>query len=133
MNNCYQQKSIFIWISALGIICLFFYAFPQMDIQVSKMFYTKEEGFFCEDYYFAKIIFQLVPWLTYTSAIIYISLGLFQYFIGKTVNKKLLYLTFTFIIRPGLIVNLLFKDNFGKARSIDISDLGGWAIFLKLL
>jgi len=129
MSNCYQQKSILIWISALGIICLLFFAFPQLDIQISKMFYTKELGFFYKANYFAKIIFQLVPWLTYTSAIIYISLGLCQYFISKKISKILLYLIITLIIGPGIIVNSLLKENFGRARPRSIIEFGGNAIF----
>ncbi len=133
MKNDYQQKNILIWVSILGIICLIFFFFPKLDIQISKMFYTQELGFLYAQNALAKIVFALVPLLTYTAAIIYLPALLYQYFVNKKISKIILYLIVTLILGPGLIVNTLLKDNFGRARPKNIVEFGGASTFNSIL
>ncbi len=133
MKNYYQQKNIAIWIFSLGIICIIFFIFPNLDIQISQMFYSRDEGFIYAQNIFAQFIFQAVPLITYTAAIIYFTVGLYQYFVRKKFRKILLYLIITLIIGPGLLVNSLFKDNFGRARPKSITEFGGSANFHSLM
>ncbi len=44
-------------------------------------------------------------------------------------GKKVVYLFLVLIIGAGLIVNVMFKDNFGRARPRDIVEFGGSAQF----
>jgi lipid A 4'-phosphatase len=133
MKNYYQQKNVLIWIAGLGLLCTLFFLFPQLDIQISKMFYLKGLGFTYANHLLAKTMFVLVPWLTYTAAIIYISLALYQYFIRKKLSKILLYLIITLIIGPGLIVNSILKEHFGRARPKSVIEFGGASTFSSLL
>jgi lipid A 4'-phosphatase len=132
MKN-YYQKYIFIWIWALTALCIIFFIFPELDIQISKIFYTEKEGFFYAQNAFVQIVFQLVPLLTYTAAIIYFTIGLYQYFIYKKFSKILLYLIVTLIIGPGILVNSVLKNNFGRARPKNIIEFGGNSTFHSLM
>jgi lipid A 4'-phosphatase len=132
MKNCYR-KNIFNWILYLGLICAVFFAFPSLDIYISNLFYKKGQGFVYNNNYFVQIIFKLLPPLTYTAAIIYFTVGLYQYFVHKKFRKILLYLLLTLVIGPGIIVNSVLKDNFGRARPKNIMEFGGNSHFSRIL
>ncbi len=124
MKNCYR-KNIFNWVLYLVLASVIFFAFPKLDIYISNFFYKKAQGFIYNDNYFVQIIFKSAPPLTYTAAIIYCIVGLYQYFVDKKFRKIFLYLLLTLIIGPGIIVNAFLKEHFGRARPKNIIEFGG--------
>ena len=131
MKNYYNN--ILNWIFLTGIICTILFIFPGLDIQISEVFYNGQSGFTYGQNKVLLSAFHFVPLLTYTAAIIYITVLLCQFFFRRKVSKIILYLILTMIIGPGLIVNSLLKENFGRARPRDIIEFGGNLSFEKAL
>lgn len=131
MKNYYNN--ILNWIFLAGIICTILFIFPGLDIQISEVFYNGQSAFTYGQNKFLLSVFHFVPLLTYTAAIIYITVLLCQFFFRRKVSKIILYLILTMVIGPGLIVNSLLKENFGRARPRDIIEFGGNLSFEKAL
>ena len=127
------NKDILSWIYCIGSMCAILFALPNLDIQISRMFYNGQSNYFIGSNSFAlTTMFYLAPLFTYNAAIIYFTAGLYQYFFRQRVSKVLLYLLFTLLIGPGLIVNEVLKNQFGRARPIDIVEFSGTAKFTKI-
>lgn len=108
----------FIFISA--IIAIVFIKFPEIDLYVSGFFFDPEARFYLGGNPILETIHKSVRYLTITTAIILIG-SLAACYIKKTnimgvSKKKYAYLILALILGPGLIVNLVFKENWGRAR-----------------
>ncbi len=62
-------------------------------------------------------------------AAVYIFNRLSRRQLWKVDGKKVCYLSLVLILGAGLIVNVLLKDNFGRARPRDIAEFGGEQVF----
>jgi lipid A 4'-phosphatase len=103
---------------------------PRLDIDISAFFYDRPINLF-------KVNAQ--PWVNFTrdaarwlTALIFAPAILVL--IGKLIVPKrrmpiggraALFLILTMALGPGVITNLIFKDHWGRARPIDITELGG--------
>ncbi|MBT5935573.1 phosphatase PAP2 family protein [Sulfurimonas sp.] len=118
-----------------GIIWLLFFALsllfilePQLDIYVTNLFYDGS-SFPLDKTLFERIFYHSVRVMT-AFMILYYLLSLIYYtFTKKTffsISKKvLLYIFLVYSIAPGLIVNSLLKENWGRARPAEIVQFGG--------
>lgn len=111
--------------------------YPQIDIQVEQLFYQPKIGFFLENKWWVQFFYNSVPFLLRC-----LGFGLILFFILINVlkrkifgmdNRKLLYLLLVLIVGPGLIVNAIFKDHFGRARPYQITEFGGNKTFSRAL
>jgi lipid A 4'-phosphatase len=106
-------------------------AFPQIDLSVSRWFYSG--GFPFADSPLHGTIRDLTTgflWLSFAAVIA-------AYLINKSRNqrmggvdgKRVCFLFLVLALGAGLIVNLGFKDHFGRARPRDVSEFGGGRTF----
>ncbi len=124
-------KKIFILNTLFFLLfTLFFYLFPNYDITFSNFFFTNNL-FISEKY---EVIKDLRNFLKDSMVIFPITVLLFlivnHFFKAKcNINKRIKYALIGFIIGPiigsGLIANFFFKDNWGRARPIQVSEFGG--------
>lgn len=128
LNYCYKSI-IFFWLFTFGTIFAILFLFPSLDISFSKLFYN--QGFYHRHHYLAAFSFKYTLLIINTAAIIYLCILIYQYFLYKKINKVLIYLIISLAIGPGLIVNTLFKNQFGRARPIEIKEFGGKKIFTR--
>ncbi|MCX7086123.1 MAG: phosphatase PAP2 family protein [Methylococcales bacterium] len=102
----------------------------DLDQQVSSLFYRSSESdssWPWKDWWLWRYLFD------YADAFIrIISIGLlFAFGLShilpklKTARRALAYLLLVILIGPGLIVNLVFKDHWGRARPVHITEFGG--------
>ncbi|MBN9542454.1 MAG: phosphatase PAP2 family protein [Alphaproteobacteria bacterium] len=110
------------------ITCLLVLAFltvvlDDLDILVSTYFYGS--GNF-SSHFILKVIHKLVP-VFITSLIIGLLITLAYSHFKKQykLRKRILYLILCLAIGPGLIVNTIFKNNFGRARPNQVVYFGG--------
>ena len=108
------------------IASLLFVQFPEIDLGVARMLF--DDGFYLRG-----------PWtaLAHDSVLYFLGLSLFSVvglyfynrFFGRNVcgidGRKVSYLFLVLILGAGLIVNGVFKDDFGRARPRDIVEFGG--------
>lgn len=109
-----------------------FLVFPGLDMAVSGLFHRPADGFFLagdpmlmalrRSSTFVVVAMLAVPlarWLWRTT----------RGRNGRRAGRQALFLLFGLALGPGLVVNLLFKEVWGRARPIQIEAFGGRAPF----
>ncbi len=108
-----------------------FILYPQIDIAFSALFY--EDGFYLADRWWAKAIYKATVYVTALFA-----LGTLVLLLAQTVFKReflgikkrvLVYLLAVLITGPGIVVNLVLKNHWDRARPIQCEEFGGKAKF----
>ncbi|MEP3277911.1 MAG: phosphatase PAP2 family protein [Stappiaceae bacterium] len=113
----------------LLLVSLFFLAFPGADIWASGLFYAPGEGFWVKTVPFFIRIRELGPFLVKLVAaacLVILLLKLIVPYRKALVDLRWpLYLLSTLILGPGLIVNGLLKNNWGRPRPWMVEQFGG--------
>ena len=104
-----------------------FVAFPTIDIQVSSLFF--ENGFHLKGNWWERLLYKSVkPFLILTLLTITI-LWLVNKYTDKNIFKidgrKTGFIVLVLVLGSGLVVNAIFKDNFGRARPANIIEFNG--------
>ncbi|MCC2645954.1 MAG: (acid phosphatase) superfamily protein [Rickettsiaceae bacterium] len=116
----------------VSTISLIFIIFPESDIVFSKLFYSNESGFFLGKHLFFRLLYDIVPLITKLLVgicVFGIILDLISKRNLKVLSTPLIYLLLTAALGPGLLVNTILKDNFGRPRPSQIVEFGGDKIF----
>jgi len=119
------------WIALL--LCIFFSVlfiiFPQIDIQAASIFFHHDHFLKQEWMTIVRIIFaSAIFWLI----VILISIILWSVFRKKyQIIRPALYLLLCFALGPGLLVNVILKDHWGRPRPVQITQFGGDKTFQK--
>jgi lipid A 4'-phosphatase len=113
-----------------GVIGVLFAVAPRLDIDISALFYNRQIDLFDAN---------AQPWVNNSRAaarwlITLIFAPACLAVIGKLImpNRRMLiggraalFLIATMALGPGILTNLVLKDHWGRARPIDITELGG--------
>lgn len=123
------------WRSAAAALAamLLLVIFPKIDLVVSGWFYAPGRGFALRDLPFFIFVMKAMPDVLITVAVMLAAIGL----AGAIAGRAWLGITWrvgafaglTMLIGPGLLVNTLFKDHWGRARPHQIIEFGGTAHF----
>ena len=105
-----------------------FWLFPEIDLDTSKLFYSKAGGFFLGHDFFFQLVRQVGIDLSWIYG--FVALGLVVAGIAFKAHRDGLVRRGAFLIAvmalgPGLLVNLLLKDHWGRARPRNIIEFGG--------
>lgn len=111
----------------------FFVSFPEIDLWVQKLAWDETTGFAAKREGFWGVLYTSVPrlaWGITLGALLLLIWGEFrkQYMWGID-RKAVTYLLTTLAIGPGLVVNAIFKEHWGRARPSQITEFGGEAMF----
>ena len=112
------------------VLIALFVLFPSIDIEFSSFFFDESRGgFYLGEYSIIKFFYKFVIIVIklFTVGIILlllISLIFKKKFLNLT-KKKLIYLLLVLALGPIAIVNLVFKDNLGRARPRHIVEFKG--------
>ena len=117
---------------------IFFILFPKFDIFFSKLFFF-EEKFISEKYVFIKSLRSFLKDLMIVISIVSFLLIMVNFFFKKKkrpiLKPRTRLILIGFIVGPvigcGLIANFYFKDNWGRARPINIQEFGGEKIYTQ--
>jgi lipid A 4'-phosphatase len=125
------NKALFLLVFTL--LAIIFYQYSELDLIVSNYFYRKEIGFYLQKSWFALFIHKIVPVIVVTFIVWSVVLGMRKLLRVKSVDPrhyiKIIYIMLVCITGPGLVVNVIFKDHFGRARPVQIKEFGGNADF----
>ena len=123
------RKSLLV-LGLIGILtaALFLLA-PQIDIAVEHWFADGQNGFPLRHHPLAKFLNELINFLAALVGLVTL-VGLIVTSLAKGPFLKLWrrqhgFLFASLVIGPGLIANLLFKENWGRARPRQILEFGG--------
>jgi lipid A 4'-phosphatase len=120
------NSPLYIWL-AFVVSSIFFIFFSQIDIDFSSLFY--KNGFYLRGSLYESFFYKSVPIVISTLAIGSITLFLYNTISKKNIlgidKKTILYIILVLSLAPGLIVNATLKENWGRARPMDIVQFGG--------
>lgn len=117
-----------VWI-AFFAAALVFVALPGIDLAAAALFFVPGAGFVFDDTPLERLVYHSVEWLTLWGNLALVALWANGRFAGgmrwRLSGRHLLCLLLILAIGPGLIVNSLFKENWGRARPVQIAQFGG--------
>ncbi|XSG83199.1 MAG: phosphatase PAP2 family protein [Methyloligella sp. ZOD6] len=108
---------------------LIFVGFPKLDLAVAELFYIGKRHFLADPSLLGNVLRQSFRLLFLIAAIV----ALFGVGLSVVTGRKLfgfgfphwLAVVLALFIGPGLIANVLFKDNWGRARPHHVEQFGG--------
>ncbi|MEP3045526.1 MAG: phosphatase PAP2 family protein [Roseibium sp.] len=113
----------------VAFVSLFFLVFPRVDIWVSGLFFVEPLGFEAKYDPFLKKLRHLGPYLVRVIAICSVAVLVLKLVLpGRAPMvplRKPLFLISTLILGPGILVNAIFKNNWGRPRPRSIEEFGG--------
>jgi len=120
-------------VSALAFT-LIFLAFPQLDLIANGVFYNDEQRFSLADSAFFDVVHQYVGMLAFallawSTTVWVLSKRSKNRGIWRARRPAALFLALTLLLGPGLLVNVVFKDQWGRARPAQTTEFGGTAQF----
>ena len=101
--------------------------FPSIDIGISRLFF--DQGFPLKEHWVLQLMHEGMAYFLCVSlgsvVAIYAFNRLWKRNLCSVDGKKVGYLFLVLILGAGLVVNVVFKDGFGRARPRDIQEFGG--------
>jgi lipid A 4'-phosphatase len=122
-----------IWLLLLTLLAIIFISSPEIDLWAASLFYDPISHFYLKDhnlatfFYNAVQIFSIV-WVILLIAILIINRIRKRPF-GSMSTKAAIYMIIVLAIGPGLITNIVFKNQWGRARPSEILQFGGESSF----
>ncbi|MBN1948755.1 MAG: phosphatase PAP2 family protein, partial [Candidatus Cloacimonetes bacterium] len=99
----------------------------DLDLLIQRLFYDQAEGWFLKDAQPWKVIYQFgnFPALILAAGgLILLALGLQKTSLARY-RKICLYLILVMALGPGLVINTILKENWGRPRPRNITEFGG--------
>lgn len=120
------------WPAVMLAICVLFFAFfPNFDLWMTGNFYDPEKGFVYANNPFVKFsyaVFADLHWVIILGIVVYWASVRFL-FNGQKSRLQIvsIYLLLALLLGPGILVNSIFKSDWGwgRARPIQIVEFGG--------
>lgn len=117
---------------ALALVA-FFLLFPKVDIWASGLFYEPGAGFVHARGWFAEFVRKGLPVVLFGALLFVVILWVAGRLMGQRFlgidGRVTLFLASSLAIGPGLVVNTLLKENWGRARPSQIKEFGGDAVY----
>lgn len=126
------QKLNLIYGAIFSALAIALYFFPDLDLAASRIFYEEDQGFIYAHHPIIIGIFNIVHPLCVGFALCLLCYAIYFYK-HKNLKKSLLYfaLFFSLLCSAGLIVNVILKENFARARPKEIREFNGEKKFSK--
>ena len=106
-------------------------AFPRIDIDISRVFFDK--GFYLQQRWWTTFTHESMGYFLLISMTAVVGLYVWNKLSKQKVcgvdGRRVVYLFLVLIVGAGLVVNVLLKDNFGRARPRDIVEFGGAQLY----
>lgn len=127
--------------TALSFLTLFmlcaalFLLFPELDLLAARLFYHPEHAFFLEGNPLVQFGYRANRWIVRALALCLIGGWILFAWLRpfQGMNRLFLYLILALALGPGLIVNTIFKDQWGRARPLQTTYFGGEKQFTPAL
>ncbi len=127
------MKRQFLATAALLIVATGVIAFFGWDMATERYFFNRCGCWTAADTGFWRVLYLYGPvpgYLLAAGSLVMVSLSYWNAQLGWW-RKPALMMVFCIGIGPGLLVNLIFKDNWGRPRPREVTELGGYAEFLQ--
>lgn len=123
------------WASAVGVIAsIIFLSYPELDLLVAEQFFQPGAGFVLNQYPWTDIFSDVIRWAAIAIGVVL--LVLLAWTLAGLAGARqlpqartLVFLFAVLVVGPGLTVNTLLKDNWGRARPKQVEMFGGEGTF----
>ena len=131
------HRAIMLCVAALGVSAALFVLVPGIDLAVSGWFYMPGRGFPRDKTLVYEVVRKLGIGITVATMVGLIGLGV-RWVLQRQTQKRWpsptawadwLFMTGVLAIGPGLLVNLIIKPIWGRARPRHVTQFGGSALF----
>jgi lipid A 4'-phosphatase len=115
------------WLFFVACVALFA-AFPNLDIDVANWTWSAEGQFKYEDTAWVQLSYLLFAKIHFFYLFIFLIVLIKQLLSNGLKNKitrQVIVLLVALLLGPGLVVNQLFKENWGRARPHEVTQFGG--------
>ena len=128
-----EARFALFYISAMSAAVALFLLAPGIDLWASSLFFRPGEGFFLANLGIVRVLYRVVPWIVAAQAIGIPLLLLLGWRCGRKIAgvgvKEGVVLLLVLALGPGLAVNTLLKDHWGRARPSQVLEFGGSQTF----
>jgi len=118
-----------LYLGAVTAAAALFLLAPGIDLWASGLFFRAGEGFFLANVGPVRALYRLVPWIVGAQAIGIPLLLLLGWWRGRRVAgiglKQGVFVLLVLALGPGLVVNTVLKDHWGRARPSQVVEFGG--------
>jgi len=127
------KPAILLFLAIHGLLGLAFFFLPEIDLGFSGLFYTSGKGFVIESRSSAKAL-PFLPWIT----IVFVTLSLLLFIRNIVAGRRnrqsisrlssirrILFLLLTLFLGPGLLINVILKEQSGRSRPSRVEAFGG--------
>jgi lipid A 4'-phosphatase len=102
---------------------------PNLDLATAGLFYQPRERFFLAAWWPVRFVEEVIPWTTRLIGVIAIFGAGWLIFTGRPFwrldRKALIFIVAATALGPGLLVNTVLKDHWGRARPSQVVEFGG--------
>jgi lipid A 4'-phosphatase len=117
------------WLILFLIFANLMLAFPGVDLAIAERFYTSDTGFEALGRPWERFLYHSVEVLMVAGNLALVGVWIWNRRRGRAVlgltGRKLLLLLCLLALLPGLLVNQGFKEHWGRARPIQVTQFGG--------
>lgn len=125
--NYLKLRRAWIILACFLMSSLLLSGFPTIDIAISRIFF--DDGFHLKEQWWHSSIREGLACFLWLSMIAVVGLYAFNRLSKRNLceidGRKVCFLFLVLLLGAGLTVNVIFKDNFGRARPRDIEEFGG--------
>lgn len=123
----FRQKHSLILLIGFALAAFLVIYFPQVDLMISNFFYS--DGFQLKNNWLVNFLYKSVGPFLILSVLSIIAIWLHNKYKGSQIlsidGKKVGFLILVLAVGAGIIVNALFKEQFGRARPRDVMEFNG--------
>jgi len=109
-------------------LALFWFA-PEIDLFVSRLFYDPQHGFWLAQSPPIRLVTASIRWVTWAILLVVLAGAVWLWLVGRPFwrldRNALIFLVVALAVGPGILVNTVLKDNWGRARPYQIETFGG--------
>ena len=135
LKHVVGERALFLALLVLLLSSGLFWLFPDVDLDTSELFYQKAGGFFLAHDQAFELVRRIGIDLSWAYGLLTVGLiaaGLMLKARRGELLRRAVFLTGVMLIGPGLLVNLLLKDNWGRARPRNLVEFGGTLPYSKV-
>lgn len=132
LNKIFYSFGKLFWVIFFALVILFWLA-PEIDMTVAALFYDGHIFTFSQNP-FVLFLHKYTQVFTVGVGVFLLTILVATVAIKKQIvlpKKAVIFLLISLILGPGLVVNTVFKDHFGRARPAQIKEFGGQKEFTR--
>ena len=132
-----MRRGVAAYAAVFALAAAIFLLFPGIDLWTSGLFYRPEGHFFLGDWAPVRVIYRGVPYIVELVVIAVPALCLVALWRRRSAaaldTRAAAFLLLSLALGPGLLVNAVLKDHWGRARPAQVTEFAGTQHFTPAL